>query len=373
MRMDQYSPYLTRALLVANRKGGVLKSSIVRSVSDWAVRSGYRVAVIDGDPQGNLSKIDFGLDMVEVGGWETDRGRSLAMALQYGTDLTVMQAHGVDVVCGGPELLQALAAANGTDVDLAGNLRASLARLCSQNKYDLVLFDSGPGDTKLLDAYMLACKWLVVPVVDDDPAAFDGLDKLGARTVELIRTHDADIEVLGAVLTLVDPTATVRNKEVLGELAEMLGDAAEPFTSTIRDSKPGRGDTRRYGLSAQQVAEKSKDVRKSRFDALRARAAEIAPQVKEYYAELVEEFKTTEGRKPDTEERKMLRKQASATVRAEQDARKPGRHKQTAEDKLANPDERWNTRDGDGLASDYDGLGNEIVTRIVAKLEARVA
>lgn len=373
MRMDQYSPYLTRALLVANRKGGVLKSSIVRSVADWAARSGYRVAVVDGDPQGNLSKLDFGLDMVEVGGWDTDRGRSLAMALQYGTDLNVMKAHGVDVVCGGPELLQALAAANGTGVDLAGNLRGSLARLCSQNKYDLVLFDSGPGDTKLLDAYMLACKWLVVPVVDDDPGAFDGLDKLGARTVELIRTHDAEIEVLGAVLTLVDPTATVRNKEVLAELADMLGDAAEPFASTIRDSKPGRGDTRRYGLSAQQVAEKSKEVRRTRFDALRARAAEIAPQVKEYYAELVEEFKTSQGRKPDTEERKMLRKQASIAVRAEQDARKPGKHKQTAEDKLANPDERWNTRDGDGLAADYDGLGSEIVTRIARKLEARVA
>ena len=106
----------------------------------------------------------------------------------------------------------------------------------------------------------------------------------------------------------------------------MLGDAGEPFASTIRDSKPGRGDTRRYGLSAQQVAEKSKEVRKTRFEALRARAAEIAPQVKERTAELVEEFRAANNRKPDAEERKALRKQASAEIRAEQEARKPGRH-----------------------------------------------
>lgn len=91
---------LRRVVLVANRKGGVLKSSLCRSAAAVAASNGYRVLVVDGDPQGNLSEIDFGL--------EADRGRSLAMAMQYGVALQVSSAAGVDVVSGGAELQGAL-------------------------------------------------------------------------------------------------------------------------------------------------------------------------------------------------------------------------------------------------------------------------
>lgn len=371
--MDQYSAYLERCLLVGNRKGGVLKTSLVRSCADEAQRRSLKVLVIDGDPQGNLSKIDFGLGMVEVGGWEADRGRSLAMALQYGTDLSPMTAHGVDVVCGGPELLKALGAANTVEVNMAGNLRAALARLCSQNRYDLVLFDSGPGDTKLLDAYMLTCRWLIVPVVDGDDASFDGLDKMGARTVDLIRNQGAEIELLGAVVTLVDPRATSRNEEVVADLAEMLGDVAEPFHATIRDAKPQRSDTRRYGLSAGQVAEKAKEVRSMRLAALRELAAEMAPEIKAERERLIAEFTDAhDGRAPTTEERKELDAQAKATVRDTRKKDKPGRHRAVA-DRLEDPDEPWKTRDGGGLAGDYALLTVEILTRIKTRLQQQAA
>lgn len=374
MRMDEFSAYLRRVLLVANRKGGVLKSSIVRSVADEAVRLGYSVLVVDGDPQGNLSKIDFGLGAVEVGGWETDRGRSLAMALQYGTELTPINAHGVDVICGGPELLGALGAANNVDLDLAGNLRGALARLCSQNRYDLVLIDSGPGDTKLLDAYMLTAKWLVVPVVDGDEASFDGLDKMGARTVDLIRNRGADIELLGAVLTLVDHNAPARNKLVLEDLAASLGDAGEPFTAMIRDSKAARSDTRRYGLSAGQVAEKAKEVRSGRLVALRELATEMAPEVKAQRERLIAEFEqANDGRAPTAEERKEISKLAKAAARDARKANKAGKHKASAAERLNDPDEPWNTRDGSGLAGDYAQLTDEVLRRIGEKLGAQVA
>lgn len=323
--MDEYSPFLCRVALVANRKGGVLKSSIVRSVAAELVRAGYKVAVVDGDPQGNLSKIDFGLGGVEVGGWEADRGRSLAMALQFGTDLTPVEAHGVDVVCGGPELLGSLGAATANpDVNLAGNLRAALARLCSERRYDLVLFDSGPGDTKLLDAYMVASKWLIVPVVDGDEASFDGLDKMGARYADLVR-RDADLEFLGAVLTLVDHKAPTRNKRVREELSEALGEAGEPFEAMIRDSKAARSDTRMYGLSAGEVADKAVEIKRRRLAALRRRTAEAK-----------------------------------------------GRHR-AASTPPEISEEPWATRDGSGLAGDYRLLSKEIVTRISERLAAQVA
>jgi len=57
--MDKWTTSLRRVVTVANRKGGVLKSSLCRNVAAVAAGSGYRVLVVDGDPQGNLSEIDF--------------------------------------------------------------------------------------------------------------------------------------------------------------------------------------------------------------------------------------------------------------------------------------------------------------------------
>jgi len=262
--MDEWSESLKRTVLVANRKGGVLKSSICRSVAAVAVGEGYRVLAIDGDPQGNLSEIDFGL--------ETDRGRSLAMALQYGTPLTTMSAAGVDVICGGPELQGALGASltPGADVDLEANLRAGLGRLCQERRYDLVLIDSGPGDTRLLDAYLATSRWLIVPTVSDE-ASFAGVDKMGARYAAAVQ-RGAEIEFLGAVLTKVNPQATVRNVSIRAELADLSGSAGEPFEAMIRYNDANSVDARRHGMSAADVAAESVTQRRSRLAQLRKRA-----------------------------------------------------------------------------------------------------
>lgn len=262
--MDDLSEALRRVVVVANRKGGVLKSSIVRNVADVAAHAGYRVAVIDGDPQGNLSEIDFGVD--------TDGGRGLAMALQYGTDLAPISAGGVDVICGGPELQGAIGAAMmpGSEVSMEQNLRASLARLTRERAYDLVLIDSGPGDTRLLDAYLWAARWLIVPTLDDE-AALAGVDKMGQRFVAAKRAG-ADVEFLGAVVGKVNPRATARNAEVRREVEEMLGEEATPFDATIRYDAAGRVDARRHAMSARDVAEEAVRQAKARLDRVKGGA-----------------------------------------------------------------------------------------------------
>lgn len=339
--MDDWTTHLRRTVLVANRKGGVLKSSLVRSVASETQRAGYRVLVVDGDPQGNLSKIDFGLGDDEGGAWEADRGRNLAMALQFGTPLVPVSSHDIDVICGGPDLQGVLGAAMvNPDLVLHDNLRASLGRLCAERSYDLVLIDTGPGDTKLLDAYMLSSRWLVVPVVAGDEASFDGLDKIGARYADLVRSHGAEIQFLGSVLTLVDPKAPVRNRSVVDELAESLGTAGTPFQAMIRYLPAARTDARKYGLSAAEVAEKAVEMKRGRLAALRRRAREA----KELDGGKHKADKTDKTDKTD--------KGAVVTP-------------------LGNPDEPWWTRDGAGLAGDYKDLTREILTRM-ADREARV-
>ncbi|PWJ23353.1 cellulose biosynthesis protein BcsQ [Branchiibius hedensis] len=310
--MDDWTDVLSRVVLVANRKGGVLKSSLVRAIAAVLTAAGYRVLVVDGDPQGNVSKIDFGL--------ETDRGRALAMAMQYGIDLTPETVRGVDVISGGPELQGALGAAvsPGSGVRLESNLRGALGRLCASQKYDLVLIDSGPGDTALLDAYLLAARWLIVPT-NSDEASLDGLDKMGARYADAVSNKGAEIEFLGAVLTMVDHRATVRNQAIRAELTEALGEAGAPFEAMIRYNAANAIDARRHGLSAQEVAAEAVNQRKSRLADLRERA-----------------------------------RGAAHAVKGDQDV-------------------WWSRSSGDALAGDYEQLTREILTRIGDREAAKSA
>lgn len=300
--MDEWTEPLQRVVLIANRKGGVLKSSLVRGIAAVLTTADYKVLVVDGDPQANVSKIDFGLD--------TDRGRSLAMAMQYGMGLETQTVKGVDVVSGGPELQGALGAATsvGAEVNLEANLRAALGRLCVARGYDLVLIDSGPGDTRLLDAYLNVARWLIVPT-NSDEASLDGLDMMGSRYAEAVQ-RGASVKLLGAVLTMVDPKATVRNQAIRGEIAEALGEAAAPFEAMIRYAAANAIDARRHGLSAQEVAAEAVSQRKSRLASLRQRA-EGADQAK-------------------TDDRDMW----------------------------------WSRSSGDALAGDYNQLTREILARI---------
>lgn len=93
-----------RVVLVANRKGGVGKSSLVAAAAN-AVASGgrgggHRVLVIDGDPQGTITKSDLGAR-------DNDGGESLGMSLLYGRhDLEplIEVKPNLDIVAGGSKL-----------------------------------------------------------------------------------------------------------------------------------------------------------------------------------------------------------------------------------------------------------------------------
>ena len=254
---------LDRTVLIANQKGGVGKSSIVAAVAGMVARPKARVLVVDADPQGNVSRLDLGVP--------GDRGRTLAMALQYAEPLTpVRQVRpGLDVLSGGPLLAGLAAAAATTGVSLADNLRLTLGELCAREGYSLVLIDSGPGDATILDALLGTARYLVVPS-SDDSASLEGVELLARRYLRA-RHAGAEIELLGVVLFNANIRATTRNQMVLDAIDEMLqGSGAARFESIIRSDKAAAIDLRARSLTPRELVEVAAGERRTRLSALRS-------------------------------------------------------------------------------------------------------
>lgn len=70
---------LSRVIACINGKGGVLKTTLVANIGGLLASSGYRVLLVDLDPQGNLAE-----DLGYTGDDRDDEGRALAQALMFG-------------------------------------------------------------------------------------------------------------------------------------------------------------------------------------------------------------------------------------------------------------------------------------------------
>jgi cellulose biosynthesis protein BcsQ len=266
---DQQNPEiqaLRRTVLVANRKGGVGKTSVVTTVASMIASPDRRVLVIDSDSQGNATKSDLGVT-------DGDDGRSFMSALQYGDQMTVLPEvrPGLDLVAGGSHLASVgaiMASAGQSGTDVSGNLRRALAAACQRGNYTLVLIDTGPGDVPLLDAFLHSVRYLLVPTKEDD-AGLDGVEQLATRFMNA-RRNGALVSLLGVVLFDANPRATSRNGEVLGDIDAMLGGSGtSAFHSVIRNDKAAAKDLRAAHMTVTELVTASQEQQRNRLTQLR--------------------------------------------------------------------------------------------------------
>ena len=254
---------------MANRKGGVGKSTSVAAVAEMLAtggrRQGSRVCVIDGDPQGTLSQLDFGLG-------DCDRGQSLAQAVMFGSGLRVEsnpQRPNLDVVPGGSMLSTISGAAlSAPDVDMSANFQRALTTLCERNRYDIVLIDSAPGDASLLDIFLKTANYLIIPT-REDVGSLHGVGLLAEQFWEA-RQNGATIELLGVLLFMADPRASRRISATFDQITQLLsGSGVEPFTTAIRVANGVAKDLREHGVTVGELVALSRNARKDRLARLR--------------------------------------------------------------------------------------------------------
>lgn len=180
----------------ANQKGGVGKTTSAVNAAVTLAQRGYRVLLIDADPQGNATS-SLGIDKLNVARsiYDVLVDRVPVAEATFPTDRP-----NLDLVASTPMLAGAeieLVEAQGRET----RLRDALAGLLPQ--YDVVLIDCPPSLGLLTVNALTAARSVVVPI-QCEFLALEGLGQL-MTTVDLVkRGLNPPLDVIGVLMTMFD-------------------------------------------------------------------------------------------------------------------------------------------------------------------------
>lgn len=268
---------LNRTIAVINSKGGVLKTSITANVAGYLASSGFRVLVVDLDPQGNLAE-DLGYTSKE----DDDEGEAFARALMLGEAAHPISGvrTNLDVLVGGPRLDEAVAVLGVKASKDPEGAKLSLARLLAPiaEQYDIVLMDCPPGDETLQSAAVAAARYALVPI-KSDASSRKGMAGVAAR-LEGVLALNPTIDLLGVVLVATGKGSTAIQAEARKQVSALFNsDSDVLFESTVRHSEAVAQAARERGLLVYELEETVKRAPKW-YQVLRGEAtpSQLAPR-----------------------------------------------------------------------------------------------
>ncbi len=215
------APRRTHALVAANGKGGVGKTTISANLASEAAAAGRWVLAVDLDAQQNLAT---------------------ALGLEP-------QIHRTgDTVSTGRDRLDYAAWSLPADVDTAANM---LTDAIEAGEWDLAIIDTPPSATSpAADAALAAASWLLAPV-RCDRHSIDGLALLLGRA---LKAGDGRLDPIGVCLFAVPARATALRRDTLDELVDVLGDNIAVLDATIRAAERAQTDAVEMGVTAAEYA-----------------------------------------------------------------------------------------------------------------------
>ncbi len=183
-------------IALANQKGGVGKTTTAVSTSVFLAERGYRVLLLDMDPQGNATS-SLGVDKSALLHTTYD---VLVDELPLGRAVAVTDRRNLDLVASTPSLAAA-------EVDLVSAIererRLANALATVADRYHVVLIDCPPSLGLLTINALTAAHYVVIPI-QCEFLALEGVSQL-VTTIDLVkRGLNPSLDVLGVLMTMFD-------------------------------------------------------------------------------------------------------------------------------------------------------------------------
>jgi chromosome partitioning protein len=206
---------MSRIVAVANQKGGVGKTTTSINLAASIASRGYRVLLVDFDPQGNASSgVGYPRDKVEATVYDALVGECTLAEVIRPTDIPTMFVAPATTDLVGAEI--ELISAEHRERYLA-NLLATVT-----STYDYIVIDCPPSLGMLTLNALVAADGVVVPM-QAEYFALEGLSAL-TTTIETVKSaYNPGLTVDGVLFTMFDGRMNLAN-QVKAEVAKHFGD-----------------------------------------------------------------------------------------------------------------------------------------------------